>query len=288
MTNLARNILLVVGFALIAGPSAIIPQSQALGGQIEGTVRDQNQALVVRALVTVSNNETGATRSAVTDESGLYRFPLLPLGTYRIVVESENFKKLIREGIVLTTGQTATIDLALQLGEVREVVSVSADSSVADAGKTDLSRVMNTREVQNIPLISRNPYNFALLQANVTGRPSRGFAFPNFNVNGYLRRVNYLIDGNANTAYDRRSRFLIISETSVSEVQLVTNGFAAEFGDTPGMIMNVVTPSGTNGCTVSSVIDFADRLSIRDRSLFRPPTFRTIEPTSLRQHLAAR
>lgn len=247
MTNLARNILLVVGFVLIAGPSAIIPQSQAQGGQIEGTVRDQNQALVVMALVTVSNNETGATRSAVTDESGLYRFPLLPLGTYRIVVESENFKKLIREGIVLTTGQTATIDLALQLGEVREVVSVSADSSVADSGKTELSRVMNTREVQNIPLISRNPYNFALLQANVTGRPSRGFAFPNFNVNGYLRRVNYLIDGNANTAYDRRSRFLIISETSVSEVQLVTNGFAAEFGDTPGMIMNIVTPSGTNG-----------------------------------------
>ena len=52
-------------------------------------------------------------------------------------------------------------------------------------GKTDLGRVMNTREVQNLPLVPRNPYNFALLQANVTGRPNRGFAFPNVNANGY-------------------------------------------------------------------------------------------------------
>ena len=138
-----------------------------------------------------------------TDESGVYRFPLLPLGTYRITAEAANFKKLVREGITLTTGQTATVDLNLAAGEVQEVVTVSADTSVADAGKTDLGRVMNTREVQNLPLISRNPYNFALLQANVTGRPTRGFAFPTINVNGYLRRVNFLLDGNTNTQGDR-------------------------------------------------------------------------------------
>jgi hypothetical protein len=194
----------------------------------------------------LQTSKRGAARIVTTDESGVYRFPLLPLGTYRITAEAANFKKFIREGITLTTGQIATVDLNLETGDLQETVTISADTSVADAGKTDLGRVMNTREVQNLSLIPRNPYNFGLLQANVTGRPSRGFAFPNFNVNGYLRRVNYQLDGNTNTTYDRRIRFMLISETYVSEIQLVTNGFAAEFGDTPGMIMNIVTPSGTN------------------------------------------
>ena len=166
--------------------------------------------------------------------------------TYRIAVEAANFKKLVREGVILATGQTATADFNLEAGDVKEIVTFSSDTSVADAGKTDLGRVMNVREVQNLPLVQRNPYNFGLLQANVTGRPSRGFAFPNLNVNGYLRRVNYQLDGSTNTTYNNRSRFMIVSDIYVSEIQLITNGFAAEFGDTPGVIMNVVTPSGTN------------------------------------------
>jgi hypothetical protein len=250
-------------------PSAFT-QSQALNGQIEGTVSDENNAAVTNAIITVTNIETGATRTVTTDESGVYRFPLLPLGTYRITAEAANFKKLVREGITLATGQTATIDIQLQTGGINEVVTVSSDTSVADAGKTDLGRVMNTREVQNLPLIPRNPYNLGLLQANVTGRPGRGFAFPIINANGYLRRVNYLIDGNTNTQGNRGSiRFLLISETSVSEIQLVTNGFAAEFGNTPGLIMNVVTPSGTNKISGSVSYRFR-RPSFYSRPFFYP------------------
>ncbi|CAN5274610.1 hypothetical protein BH10ACI1_BH10ACI1_16620 [soil metagenome] len=218
-----------------------------MNGQIEGTVLDQTGAAVSNATIIVTNIETGAMRTVSTDESGVYRFPLLPLGTYRITASAANFKKLVREGITLATGQTATVDIQLQTGDVKEVVTISADTSVADAGKTDLGRVMNNREVQNLPLISRNPSNFALLQANVTGRPSRGFLNPGIAVNSYLRRINYLLDGNTNTQPDRApTRFMFISETAVNEIQLLTNGFAAEFGNTPGIIVNTVTPSGTN------------------------------------------
>jgi Carboxypeptidase regulatory-like domain/TonB dependent receptor-like, beta-barrel len=210
-------------------------------------VLDENKAAVPNAVITVIHIETGATRTYTTNESGVYRFPLLPLGTYRIIAEAANFKKRVQEGVTLTIGQTATVNLDLRTGEVREVVTVSSDISVADAGKTDLGRVMNTREVQNLPLISRNPLNFGLLQANVNGRPTRGGAFPSLNVNGYLRRVYYQLDGSTNTQGDRATiRFMLISETYVSEIQLLTNGFAAEFGNTTGMIMNMVTPSGTN------------------------------------------
>lgn len=237
---------IVVGL-LLAASELTFAQSQALNGQIEGTVLDQNDAAVPNTKITVTKIETGATRTVTSDASGVYRFPLLPLGTYRVTAEAANFKKFVHEGVTLTTGQIATVDFSLPTGEIQEVVTVSSDTSVADAGKTDLGRVMNTREVQNLPLITRNPYNFALLQANVTGHPSRGFANPMINANGYLRRVNYLLDGNTNTQADRGSiRLMLISDTYVSEIQLVTNGFAAEFGNTPGLIMNIVTPSGTN------------------------------------------
>jgi Carboxypeptidase regulatory-like domain len=222
-------------------------QSQALNGQIEGTVTDASGAAVPNASVTIRNIDTGTERQITSDESGVYRAPLLPLGNYRVTVEAPNFKRLVREGITLTTGQTATVDLALEAGGVAETVTITADSPIADPAKIDVGRVLDAREVQNLPLVSRNPYNYSLLQANVTGRPNSEFGVPRINANGYARRTNYQLDGNNNTQADRNGiRLMPISEVFVSEVQLVTNGFSAEFGNTPGLIMNAVTPTGTN------------------------------------------
>jgi hypothetical protein len=134
---------------------------------------------------------------------------------------------------------------------------------------------MNTREVQNLPLVSRNPYNYSLLQANVTGRPNAEFGVPRINANGYARRTNYQLDGNSNTQADRPGiRLMPISETFVSEVQLVTNGFSAEFGNTPGLIMNAVTPSGTNGIHGSASYRFR-------RTPFYARPFQYNSPTNL-------
>lgn len=186
----------VITGSLVGFLPSISAQSQALNGQIEGTVVDQTGAAVANAAITATNVETGATRMTAADGSGLYRFPLLPLGTYRITAEAANFKRSIRDGIMLATGQAATVDMQMEPGDIHEAVTISGDSPVADIGKTDLGRVMNSREVHNIPLPTRNPYNFVILQANVTGRPNRGGAYPQINVNGFLRRVYYLLDGN--------------------------------------------------------------------------------------------
>lgn len=239
--------LLILTFGLNALQEAYA-QSQALNGQIEGVVADATGATVPNATITIRNIETGAERRVVSDESGTYRAPLLPLGTYRLTIEAPNFKRLVREGITLSAGQTATVNLSLEAGDVSATVTVTSDAPIADPGKIDVGRVMNTREIQNIPNVSRNPYNFALLQANVTGRPNAEFGVPRINANGYTRRTNYQLDGNNNTQADRGGiRLMPISDTFISEVQLVTNGFAPEFGNTPGLIMNAITPSGTNG-----------------------------------------
>ncbi len=94
--------LILAGILLSASVPSAFAQSQALNGQIEGTMSDQSNAAVPNVVVIVTNIETGATRTVTTDESGVYRFPLLPLGTYRITAEAANFKKLVREGIILT------------------------------------------------------------------------------------------------------------------------------------------------------------------------------------------
>lgn len=223
-------------------------QSQALNGQIEGVVTDASGAAVPNAAIAIRNTQTGTERQIVSDASGVYRAPLLPLGTYRVTVEVPNFKKLVREGITLVAGQNATVDLGLEAGDVSATVTITSDAPIADPGKIDVGRVMNTREVQNLPLVSRNPYNYSLLQANVVGRPNTEFGVPRVSANGYARRTNFQLDGNVNTQANQAGlRLVPISETFVSEVQLVTNGFSAEFGNTPGLIMNNITPSGTNG-----------------------------------------
>ncbi|MFN2453120.1 MAG: TonB-dependent receptor domain-containing protein [Pyrinomonadaceae bacterium] len=262
----------ILALALLCSTHArVLAQSQALNGQIEGTVTDASGAVVPNAALTIVNIETGSTRTVNTDEAGVYRAPLLPLGTYRVTVEAPNFKKLVREGITLTTGQTATIALTLEAGGVSEVVTITQDAPLADPAKIDLGRVMNETEVRNLPLVSRNPYNFSLLQANVTGRPNSEFGVPRINANGYARRTNYQLDGNNNTQADRAGiRLMPISELFISEVQLVTNGFAAEFGNTPGLIMNAVTASGTNKYRGSASYRFR-RTAFSSRPFFFDP-----------------
>lgn len=239
--------LAIVAILVFSAVLAADAQSQAMNGQIEGSVTDINGGAIPSVTIKVINIETGTERSVVSDSNGFYRVPLLPLGTYRVIFEAQNFKRLQREGITLSTGQIATVNGVLEPGAVSETVTITSDAPIADPGKIDLGRVITARELENLPLVSRNPYNYALLQANVTGRPNVEFGVPRINANGYTRRTNYQLDGNNNTQADRGGiRLMPISDTFISEVQLVTNGFAAEFGNTPGLIMNAITPSGTN------------------------------------------
>ncbi len=224
-----------------------LAQAQALNGQIEGNITDQNGAVVPNATVVAKNIESGAERSVTTDANGGYRIPLLPLGRYQVTITAQDFKRVNRDGITLVAGQVATINVTLETGGIDETITITMDAPIADPGKIDVGRVMSTREVQDLPLVSRNPYNFSLLQANVVGRPNSEFGVPRVSANGYARRTNYQLDGNANTqANSAGLRLVPISETFIAEVQLVTNGFSAEFGNTPGLVMNTITPSGTN------------------------------------------
>ena len=137
---------------------------------------------------------------------------------------------------------------ALGVGQVTEVVTVSAaDKPALDIARIDIGHTMTDQEVHNLPLVARNPYNFALVQPGVTGIENVEFGVPRLAANGAAMRINYQIDGNTNTEKDRAGlRLLPMSEVMIQEVKVVTTGFAPEFGQTMGMVYNAVTPSGTN------------------------------------------
>ena len=242
---LKKLLFLMTVSALAAGPA--FAQSQAINGTIEGTVSDPSGGVLPGTTVTVVNIDTGTERIVVANEHGLYRAPLLPLGTYRLTAELQGFKKFEQSGITLSAGQTAVVNVVLGVGQVSETVLVQADSPVVDLAKVDQGRTLNEREIRTLPLTSRNPYNFALLQPGVVGFETQEFGVPRITANGALLRVNYQIDGNDNTEKDRAGlRQMPMSEVMLREVKVVTTGYAPEFGQTMGLVYNAITPSGAN------------------------------------------
>jgi hypothetical protein len=262
---------LVIVAAIVFAPLAWA-QSTAINGTIEGTLKDTTGALLPGVTVTITNVDTGVQRTVTTDPVGSYRAPLLALGRYRVRAELSGFKIVEQTGISLSAGETAIVNLTLEVGTVQEVVSVVAETPIADPGKIDLGRTISDAEVHNLPNVSRNPYNFAFLQANVTGYENEEFGVPRINANGTQMHTNYQIDGNTNTQKDRAGlRLLPSSEIMVREVKVITSGFAPEFGQTTGMVFNAVTPSGTNTLTGSASYRFR-RQDFSSRPFFLSPT----------------
>jgi hypothetical protein len=224
-------------------------QSQAINGTIEGTVTDAQGGVLPGVTVTLTNVDTGQRRVVVTNDTGTYRAPLLPLGGYKIEYLLSGFAKHARSGITLAAGQTVVLNETLRVG-VQEEILVTADTPPVDLAKTDVGRNLTEREIKNLPMTSRNPFNFALLEPGVTGFENEEFGVPRFAVNGQMTRINYQVDGNTNTQKDRAGlRLIPISEVMIREVQVVSSGYAPEFGQTTGLVYNAVTPSGSNRYT---------------------------------------
>jgi hypothetical protein len=270
----ALSLGIVSALLFILVPASALAQAQAANGNIEGIVRDSSGAALPGVTVTVTNMDTGTARTSVTNDEGVYRAVLLPLGRYRITAELQGFKTFEQQGISLSAGQTALINVQLGVGNVSETVTVTSESPVAQPGKIDLGRTIGETEIKNLPLVSRNPYNFAFLQANVTGYENNEFGVPRINANGTQMHTNYQIDGNTNTEKDRAGlRLLPVSEVLVREVKVITNGFAPEFGQTTGMVYNAITQSGTN--TLNGTVSYRfKRNAMSSRPFFLADTAR--------------
>jgi Carboxypeptidase regulatory-like domain/TonB dependent receptor len=223
-------------------------QSQAINGTIRGRLFDASGAAVAGGSVEVRNTDTGFRRTVQSNEDGYYVFPNLPLGTYEVVVTKQGFSNVRAANIRLEAGREAVVDAPMKPATVETVVEVSNDIPIVQTTQTDIGRTISTAEVENLPLTSRNPYNFILFQPGVSGHPNPELGIPRtINTNGLLDRINYQMDGMVDTQADRHGlRLYPISQSFVREVQTISNSFAPEFGNTTGNIYNVITNSGTN------------------------------------------
>jgi hypothetical protein len=232
----------------LAGLSLGYGQTSAMNGEITGTITDPLGAAISNAVVSVTNTGTRFRQTGTTGDSGIYRFNVLPLGIYEVEVQAAGFASGKRSGVIVSAGTAVTVNIPMQVAGSTTQVEVTATGMPTDPDRTDLGATLDNNATHNLPLVSRNPYNFILYQPNVSGIANTEFGVPRkVDANGFNGRINYQIDGSNNTESDRAGiRLIPISNTYVEEVQQVSNGFAPEFGNTVGTVFNTITKSGAN------------------------------------------
>jgi hypothetical protein len=223
-------------------------QSQSINGTIRGTVMDSTGAVLPGATLTITNLATGFSRQTKSGSDGAYVLPNLPVGAYSVLAENTGFASLTQKGVSVEAGSSVTVDVSLKTGSVATQILVVGDAPILEPSRLDLSRTISAEETQNLPLSSRNPYNFILFQPGISGHPNAENGIPRtVDTNGLVDRVNYQLDGMVDTETDRYGlRLFAISDSYVSEIQTISNSYSPEFGNTAGVIFNVITGSGTN------------------------------------------
>ncbi len=251
-THAPARLCLAIAF-IFAFASLAVAQSQAATGNIEGRVVDPNGASVPGTTVTATNQDTGFTKTATTDDEGNYRLILLPPGRYRVTTTAaQGFAAGTYENVTVTVGGQTPLDIQLSVGGTDIVIDVSTEGQIVETTRTSVSSTINEHAIENLPVNGRNFLDFATLTPSVIRDPTRQ---GDLAVGGQKGTLNSLqVDGtdNNNTFFGQslgrtgtRPPYQF-SEESVQEFQVNQNGFAAEFGRAGGAVINVVTKSGTN------------------------------------------
>jgi len=233
---------------------------------LKGIIYDPNGGVVPGATVTVTNPATGVTRTVKSGGEGTYQVPALPPGTYEVTVEAAGFSKAIAKNIGLTVGEAVPYDIRLALGTVNELVEVTGLPPLIETEQTQQANTVNQRQVENLPNVSRRfteaiytvpgvaSSNAPVVQDQNLGT---GYLASGFSVGGSNGRNNLLtVDGGENDYGSGAPRVRDIPIDSLQEFQVNRNGFAAEFGNTVGTAINIVTKSGSNALHGSGYLYF--------------------------------
>ncbi len=261
----------VLMFANSAFAQAVIAVAQ-----LNGTARDTSGSVVANASVSLRNLDTNRTYTSTSDASGYYIVPNLPPGSYELNVTYTGFEPFLQSGIQLRVGQTATLDVTLTVQGRREVLEVTSQTPAIEPTRTEISNVIETRQIQGLPISGRLFTDFALLTPGVTtGRTSVGSTITEFEVTrvsfaGMRDLSNQVtVDGADNINTATGSQRATPPQEAVQEFRVVNNSFGAEYGRALGGIVNIVTKSGTNTLH-GSVYDYFQNNALNARSLLQP------------------
>lgn len=274
----------VLIFGLCASP--IYGQVGAASAQLNGTLRDVSGGTIAKATVTLRDTDTNRSYSTVSNGDGLYVFASVPPGRYELAMEAPGFAKSTQTGIVLTVGQTATLDVTLRVAGGTEKVVVTTETPVIEPTKTEISQVIETQQINSLPINGRLFTDFALLTPGVaTSRTSLGTTFTDFETSqisfGGQRSFSnsVAVDGADFVSTISGVQRSTPPQESVQEFRVVNNTFGAEYGRAAGGIVNIVTKSGTNDLH-GSLYEYFQNNATDARGMLQPAPL----PYELRQN----
>jgi hypothetical protein len=242
---------LVAALLALAPAPAFAQSSGTTTADLKGRITDSTGQALPGVTVTATNRETGVSRAAVSRVDGDYTIVLLPPGLYTVKAEVSLFTPAQKDNVRLTLGSTSQVDLQMSISQTATAaVEVTAESPLIDTSKTDLSQVVDSAKIEQLPNVARNFLSFSLTTPRVAEdrNPQTGAASSSgFSINGQSARLNNVaVDGFDNNDQASGSVRATFSQDAVQEYQVITNPYAAEFGRTAGGVINIITKSGTN------------------------------------------
>lgn len=276
--SMARVFLFVL--PLLAAPAAAFAQAT---GQINGIVTDTSGAVLPGVTVEATNTATGAVRTATTGVDGLYTIPLLQPGRYAVKASLPGFRAAMQEAVRVTVTETARVAFELEVGQLSETVTVTAEATLIETSNATHGIVIDEQKVVDLPLNGRNFTQLGTLIPGVVAPPGglggqAGDATPGgfgnttggFNVNGMRNQSNnFLMDGATNNDTFNTGFVLRPPPDAIEEFKILTHAFSAEYGRNAGSVVNVVTKAGSN--TLSGAAwEFNRDDALQARNYFAP------------------
>jgi len=221
--------------------------AQIQNSQLTGTVTDPSGAAVPNAKVTIINEATNLSVTTTTSQTGFYTVKELPVGTYKITVEASGFKTFTDAGVSLEAGTIAHVDAKMVLGQAREVVEVTGQEVAVQTDDAKLSSTVTSAQIDNLPLNGRNVFDLMQISAGAVNVSGTDFENGhNTVVNGVREDFNgFLINGVSNKGLSGGNVNTPIQDT-VEEFQQLGLNMSAQYGNSAGSTVNLVTKSGTN------------------------------------------
>lgn len=239
--------------SLFLFPAALSAQTGTTG-QITGSVTDQSGAVVPGANITVTQVATGAKRTTISNEDGNYSVLNLAIGVYSVVISKSGYKETSVSNVIVNVDNITRQDVALQAGEISEVVNITADAVQIETQTGTVGEIVTGEQVRELPLNGRSFVQLTQLQpgvaaANNLDSKSKGlFGGVDFSVNGNSAQSNlFLTDGaNNNDTGSNRTILLFPSIEAIAEFKTIRNSYGPEYGQAAGAVISIATRGGTN------------------------------------------
>jgi Carboxypeptidase regulatory-like domain/TonB dependent receptor-like, beta-barrel/TonB-dependent Receptor Plug Domain len=256
-------------FMVFAMVACLLLSCASLWGQVtataslQGTVQDKTQAVIANGAVTITNKETGATRTTKTSGAGEYKFDPLAIGIYNVKVSASGFSTAEAKDVEVAIGRTTTQNFTISPGAVSETVEVTAAAPLVDQTKMDVSTNITPQQIQDLPMIGRDIADLAYLAPGVKAADSydptkNRYSILSVNGDGG-RNVNVTVNGVDNKDNTVGGPVMQLPAEAVQEFQVSTQRFSAVNGRSSGAAINVVTKSGTNNFHGSAFATFREQ-----------------------------